>query len=49
MAGLIEAFGEDRFRRWFGRETFTDGTRFLAQAASSDRLGALSGAATGGR
>jgi LmbE family N-acetylglucosaminyl deacetylase len=26
-AALVEAFGEERYRRWFARETFTDGAR----------------------
>ncbi|HEY8059436.1 MAG TPA: PIG-L family deacetylase [Acidimicrobiales bacterium] len=45
-AGLIEAFGEDRYRRWFSRETFTDGTRFLAQVARTGTFATLSGRAT---
>jgi LmbE family N-acetylglucosaminyl deacetylase len=31
--GLVDAFGEERYRNWFARETFVDGARFLAQAA----------------
>jgi LmbE family N-acetylglucosaminyl deacetylase len=29
---LVEGFGEDRYRGWFGRETFVDGSRFVEQA-----------------
>ena len=28
-SALVEGFGEDRYRGWFGRETFVDGARFV--------------------
>ena len=31
-SALVEAFGEDRYRGWFGRETFVDGARFVDHA-----------------
>ena len=31
-SGLVAGFGEDRYRTWFGRETFVDGARAAAAA-----------------
>jgi len=31
-AGLVDGFGEDRFRTWFAQETFVDGARALEAA-----------------
>lgn len=36
--GLVDAFGEDRYRGWFGRETFVDGARFVASATPEREL-----------
>jgi LmbE family N-acetylglucosaminyl deacetylase len=38
--GLVDGFGEDRFRCWFGRENFVDGARFLGAAAATARAAA---------
>ncbi len=43
-AGLIEAFGEHRYRRWFARETFTDGEAVLSEHTAVDRRRHLLGA-----
>lgn len=34
-AGLIEAFGEARYRTWFARETFTDGASVLRRRSAT--------------
>ena len=39
--GLVEGFGEDRYRRWFGRETFVNGARFVEAAMAGTGVGQL--------
>lgn len=43
-AGLIEAFGEHRYRTWFARETFTDGKAVLTDRTGPDSRRHLLGA-----
>jgi LmbE family N-acetylglucosaminyl deacetylase len=38
-SALVEGFGEDRYRCWFGRETFVDGARFVEPARPADDRG----------